>query len=287
MKRLLLGATALLVLACVAAALYLWSCIRASERDKSLIVAVDGNDVAAVRSLLAEGANANARAGAGRIEGPLDLIRFWQDNFPKGTDVFTVAVRNDRWAIAELLLEHGADIDGGVGVDALHAAANCGWLGLATTLLDRGVAVDAPDYDGRSPLVMAFLAKRSEMISLLLDRGADLKNVLRVYKSVYNPDEPKARAIDVYSDLYWDGPTVRALLRHGLPVGTRFVHGERPLLTVAVLAGDRETVAKLIEWGADMHAKDSLGWTALYYAEFQSRKEIAALLQRAGAKKDW
>jgi ankyrin repeat protein len=287
MNRLLLRAAAFLVLVSVIAALYLWSCIRASQRDQALVAAVEAGDREAVRSCLDEGANVNARAGVGQLSGPLDLLRSWQGRVPEGVDVFSVAVRNDRWGIAELLLLSGADVAGRVGVDALHHAAGRGRRGLVAMLLDRGVPVDGPDWDGRSALVLAFLAKRPEVVSLLLDRGADFHKVLRTYRSVSIALDPNARVIDVYSDLNWDGATVRALLRHGLPVGTRLLMGQRPLLTTAVLAGDRETVALLIDRGVDVRAKDDLGRTALYYAEFQSRKKIAALLRGAGAKKDW
>jgi ankyrin repeat protein len=285
MNRLLLRAAALLVLVSVIAALYLWSCIRAGQRDQALVAAVEAGDTEVVRSRLDEGANVNARAGVGQLSGPLDLL-FWQGR-ARGVDVFSVAVRSDRLEVAELLLGRGANVAGPVGVDALHHAAGRGRRGMVAMLLDRGVPVDGPDWDGRSALVLAFLAKRPEVVSLLLDRGADFHKLLRTYRSVSIALDPNARVIDVYSDLNWDGATVRALLRHGLPVGTRLLTGQRPLLTTAVLAGDRETVALLLRGGADVGAKDDLGRTALYYADFQSRKEIAALLRGAGAKKDW
>jgi len=56
---------------------------------------------------------------------------------------------------------------------SLQAAAGLGDVRQATSLLDQGVAVDARDEDGRTPLMLAVAQGRLEVVRLLLARGAD------------------------------------------------------------------------------------------------------------------
>lgn len=72
----------------------------------------------------------------------------------------------------ELLLAQGPDL-GTLGADALVAAASTGRLGVAETLLARGVEADAALPSGVTPLLAAARAGQVEMFRLLLARGAD------------------------------------------------------------------------------------------------------------------
>jgi hypothetical protein len=56
---------------------------------------------------------------------------------------------------------------------SLQAAAGLGDVRQAASLLDQGVAVDARDADGRTPLMLAVAQGRLEVVRLLLARGAD------------------------------------------------------------------------------------------------------------------
>jgi hypothetical protein len=55
----------------------------------------------------------------------------------------------------------------------LLSAAASGDVAQATALLDQGGAVDARDELGRTPLMLAVMQNRPEVVRLLLDRGAD------------------------------------------------------------------------------------------------------------------
>src|SRR5258708_20217073 len=55
----------------------------------------------------------------------------------------------------------------------LQAAAGLGDIRQTALLLDQGVAVDARDADGRTPLMLAVAQGRLGILRLLLARGAD------------------------------------------------------------------------------------------------------------------
>jgi len=55
----------------------------------------------------------------------------------------------------------------------LASAAYLGYDGAVLTMLDRGADIDTPGTDGFPPLYLAAVVGDAEMVSLLLDRGAD------------------------------------------------------------------------------------------------------------------
>lgn len=91
-----------------------------------------------------------------------------------GLDLLSWAALGGAPATARLLLERGADADGG----ALHAAAGGARLELVRLLLDAGADVDRRDPDtGRAPLHAAVTGGAEdslEVVRLLLAAGADV-----------------------------------------------------------------------------------------------------------------
>jgi ankyrin repeat protein len=92
-----------------------------------------------------------------------------------GADLLSWAALGGAAATARLLLEHGADADGG----ALHAAASGSRLALVRLLLDAGADVDRRDPEtGRAPLHAAVAAgpggDAPEIVRVLLKAGADV-----------------------------------------------------------------------------------------------------------------
>jgi ankyrin repeat protein len=290
MKRFLLIFCCLMALLLLTCGFYIWGRMRIAARNAALVAAVENRNFVLVARLLDAGANPNCRRSDGVASGPLayfrSLIR------PRdGQSVLAVAVyfppgNVHSWPIVEALIQQGAEVDADLGTHALHSAAADGAASLVRLLLDRGLPVDGLDFDGRSALVLAVCERKSEVVDLLLERGADLQKVLVPYAQTITLNGRHVRPIDIYSPAQWNGRIVQTLVRHGLSVETRLAP-ERPLLTAAVLAGDQETVSFLLQQGADPNVKDSLGWTGLYYAEIQSRKAIAEILRTAGAIKYW
>jgi ankyrin repeat protein len=91
-----------------------------------------------------------------------------------GVDLLSWAALGGARGTAQLLLERGADADGG----ALHAAVSGGRPELVRLLLDAGADVDRRDRDtGRAPLHAAVAAgghDAPEIVRLLLGAGADV-----------------------------------------------------------------------------------------------------------------
>ena len=76
--------------------------------------------------------------------------------------------------------------------------------------------------------------------------------------------------------------TVKALIERGADVNARA--DEYSVLLAAVYGGDPGIVKLLLEKGADANFRNERGKTPLRAAQETRRKEIAALLQGAGAK---
>jgi ankyrin repeat protein len=281
-----------LILSLLAAGMLCWHLVGSDRRDRALIAAVEAGDLAAAQVLLNEGADANGRKAA-NDSGPLAALQFWDRSRHEGVTALSVAVAGKKWPLAALLIERGANVSGATGVEALHQAGADGATEFMRALLDHGVPVDGralhgqEDPAGRTALMTAVAERRPEVVSLLLSRGADLKNVLAPHPSIFI-NSRTASPLDCYrgGSPNWNGAVVRSLIEHGLAVDT-LLEPREPLIIMATLAGDVETVEFLVAKGAAVDAKDNQGWTALYYAEIQSSRKIASVLIRAGGKKYW
>jgi ankyrin repeat protein len=89
-------------------------------------------------------------------------------------------------------------------------------------------------------------------------------------------------------DVYWGRETrVRALLEWGADVNAKNVEGSTALI-IAAAGGKRSIVRVLLERSARVNEKDIKGKTALDYVQDspddKAKAEIARLLKRAGAK---
>jgi ankyrin repeat protein len=125
--------------------------------DAQMVEAAFVCDLLRVRTLLARGADPNARDEDGR------------------TPLFS-AVLGGSVALLGLLLESKADVNAhdGRGATALHVAAEEVLPEAASLLIARGADVNAQDDDGNTPLGLAVRSARGryEVVRLLLDGGA-------------------------------------------------------------------------------------------------------------------
>jgi ankyrin repeat protein len=140
-----------------------------------------------IKILLDHGADPNARARDNTLTRTIFTMQWFYEN---GATPFVRAAQSGDTELLQLLLKHGADplIPTENGDTALTAAAGIGWvegvtyersakdnLDTLTLLLDLGLDPNGANREGRTPLMGAALKGRSEVVQLLVDRGARLE----------------------------------------------------------------------------------------------------------------
>ncbi|KAL8900047.1 MAG: hypothetical protein Q9207_005885 [Kuettlingeria erythrocarpa] len=220
-------------------------------RGKSILalaiqLASDTLSTATVRALLEHGVDAKTTSSKGS---PLSL-----------------ASRRGKVEVVELLLDHGAEIDGTSDDDnyrtPLWWALHSGHLEVVELLLERKVDVTARTRNGETLLFPAIRSERSgiQIVTELLERGVDIE------------------AEDAHGDTalmkatrrgHGAVETVQLLLANGANIEARSSRRETPLLrAVKSPKGYRadyraDVVLLLLQNGADLRAKDIDGNDAL------------------------
>lgn len=101
-------------------------------------------------------------------------------------------------------------------------------------------------------------------------------------------DEQIARVIELALDLARQGETSHLLefLDHGLPVDTQSEATGDSLLMLAAYHGHAETVAALVERGADVDLRNVRDQSPIAGAIFKGEREVVRVLLDAGADLD-
>ena len=175
-------------------------------------------------------------------------------------------------AVAQLLLEHGADVAAARndGRTALMLAALCGHEAVAQLLLQRSADVAAARNDGATALMLAAVGGHEAVAQLLLQHGADVAAASNggwtaLMRAAVGGHEAVARL----------------LLQHGADVAAAFNDGTTALMSAA--DGGHEAVAKvLLQHGADVAATKNDGDTALMLAAEGGHVAVAQLLLQHG-----
>jgi ankyrin repeat protein len=139
-----------------------------------------------IRLLLEKGANPNAKVTENTLTRTIFTMQWF---YEAGATSFVRASQSSDTALMQLLLKHGADpkLATGHGDTALTAAAGIGWVDGVTyerspkenleavrMLLDLGLDPNGANSEGRTPLMGAALKGRTDVIQLLVERGARL-----------------------------------------------------------------------------------------------------------------
>jgi ankyrin repeat protein len=164
---------------------------------------------------------------------------------------------------------------------AVNLAARMGWINLVRAHIAADpLAVHQRGWIGDTPLHWPAHNGFSDIVTLLLDAGADIE----------------ADEINCYGGkpLHWasehEPATVKVLLARGADVNARNIKpdsdffGVTPLIMNATQTNDCSEVTELLlQAGADLHAVDGQGKTALDHARERGLKRITAVLTAAGA----
>ena len=167
---------------------------------------------------------------------------------------------------------------------AIVAAARAGDVALVHELIEDGVDVDEPygfgdahlpfggGVPGRAALGVAAYAGHVDVVRALVKAGADVDHV----------DDGGFTALFIAIFRLEMTIALELLSVKDIELETRALIGRTPLILAAGL-GLIGVVARLIQVGADLTARDDVGRSALGWARVLHRADVAELLRRYGA----
>ncbi|HTC33254.1 MAG TPA: ankyrin repeat domain-containing protein [Bryobacteraceae bacterium] len=224
----------------------------------ALLWAAYWNDEAAVKALLAAGANVDT---ANRY----------------GVTPLAQASTNGNPQIVEALLNAGADANTfqAEGQTALMSAARSGSAEAVKILLDHGAEVNSKEsWRGQTALMWAAAENHPAVVQVLVDHGADVNLV----SSVFDFTGMKVKPGDVPMHFPRGGFTAllfaarggftecaKILLDHGADIKAADPD-DTSALVLAIINGHYDTAAFLLDRKADPNAADSMGRAALFAA---------------------
>jgi hypothetical protein len=154
----------------------------------------------------------------------------------------------------------------------LLKAVNVDDIAQVKELLDGGLDVNGKNKAGWSALMIAASKGNMEMLSLLIEKGADVDE-----KNTQQGQTPL-----IFAAHWGHADVLRLLIEQGADVNIQMDDGWTALIDS--ISMDKSDVAKiLIESGADINVKSRDGWTALIAAAYKNNGEIVSLLIKHGA----
>ncbi|CAI7660244.1 unnamed protein product [Penicillium manginii] len=183
------------------------------------------------------------------------------------------AIDDNDLGAAEILLENGANPNGnekGPDANPLGLCAQRDLIDMAQLLLGHGASVYNTDASGMSALHWASHENKLGIASLLISHGAN------VGKFGADGATPLHCAIrNNYLQM------TELLLKAGSDIDAPGGNREKTSLMFAADSGFVDLVHMLLANGADIHARDAKGLTALEWAKISSRSEIVKILEEA------
>lgn len=258
--------------------------------------AVQGGNIKTLKDLVAMGvsyapntAGENAFAFVGRGRGGrinVELLQYLKSlglnpkaASPNGQSLaHTVARLGAEEPVLQFLVENGlslseADKEGNT---PLMLAASRGNAAFVTFWLDKN-NVNAANKTGQTALAQAVATNTPDVVKLLIDKGANPKikdqNGNDLYYTLISSYRKGKGSIQRTSDI------MNLLQASGLAMPKT-----GKLLHTALDKDDKDLLAKLIESGEDVNAKDKDGYTVLHYAGMKSKNlDLLKFLVEKGA----
>jgi ankyrin repeat protein len=248
------SATRAVSLAVVAAAGLLCHDVFA-EAGAALIDAAERADIAAVRVMLDEGADVNARQA-------------------DGSTALHAAVLENQAALVDLLLAAGADASAATryNVTPLAIAASNGNAEIVAALVEAGADPNETSREGQTALMTAALNGRTEAIRYLIENGADV-----------DAREPfRGQTALMWAAAEGNTGALRVLAAAGADIHARSSGGFTALL-FAVRENRIDAADGLLDLGANVEDVAPDGTTALNIAMLNAYYDLAAVLLERGA----
>ena len=284
----------------------------AAGTELRLIEAAKRSDVAAVRALVKQGLDVNARAGDGATalhwaayRGRADLIQLLIRSHAAvnatnelGVTPLWVAASVRGTATVEVLLAAGAkpDLVPPTGETPLMIAARMGNLEAIKLLIAHGADVNAKEAArGQTALMWAISERQPQAVELLIDAGADLhartvasKRFVQLCCSDYNGDARGTAWVDyggftplLFAAREGSVESAKYLLSAGATVNDTGADGSTALV-VAAFSGQSAVAELLIEHGADLNAGGG-GYAPLHATVLRGELSLAESLMAHGA----
>ncbi len=264
-----------------------------SALDEKLLTAVQNDNLDKVKDLTNQNANVNTRDKYSwtplhwaTFKGYLEVAEFL---VKKGADVnaasenlygsrpIHIAVENNNENIVEFLLSKGVDANDTdkQGYTPLHYAAWRGRSEVASLLFDKGANVNAADTStaGKKPIHVAAENNSKSVIEFLLSKGV---NVDEADKNGWTPLHYAAKfdQLEVAKFLIEKGANINA-------ADTSTI-GEKPI-HVAAENNSKNIIEFLISKGVSVNDTDKDGRTPLYWASWNGRLDVVEYLIGKGA----
>jgi ankyrin repeat protein len=219
-----------------------------------------------------------ARSGIG-VQARQEMLKTAEVLIAHGADVnggpLYVAAGNNNIDMAKFLLAHGADV-GEKGGWPLMAAIGIGdYVDMAKFLVENGADTNMQFPNGDYPLLTAAFRGNAKCIDFLLSKGAD--------PNITNKQGNTALEYTAQSDYY--AAAAEALLKHGANPNVRNKGGQTPL-GYAAEQGSIKVVEVLLAYKADVNIGDNEGYTPLQGAIQYGAKggrELVEMLVKNGA----
>ncbi|EWZ86326.1 hypothetical protein NW765_001371 [Fusarium oxysporum] len=281
-----------------------WPFYRRTCKYTALSIAADGGYVETVRLLLANGADIEYENKMGEMAifvaataGHVEVMQLLVEN---GADIESAnrfmttplmqACRYRNHEAVKLLIRCGANVERVNNDDetAMSIAVTNGDEPILIALLEAGARFDDGSFFDKTNTPLRRAAKQGhvDMVRLLLSKGAVVE---ANYKFVYrhkSASEPRTPGFTpLLEAAYWGHASVSSvLLDYNANIEAKDTSGLTPLLVAA--SQERYEVMKvLVDRGADIHARDITSRNALYIVWSKRRsKEVAKLLLIKGAK---
>jgi antitoxin component YwqK of YwqJK toxin-antitoxin module len=160
-------------------------------------------------------------------------------------------------------------------VTPLHIACDTCTIEMVKVLVGRGAKINIANGLGQSPLAVAVIKRRIDVVMFLLKHGADPNWVV----SDYHSETPIYRAIESN-----DTAMVNLLLEYKANPHIANYDGRTPLHHAAC-KGDSVMLKRMLMVDNDIYHVDFDNWNALEYAKKCENAETIKILSRMGSKK--
>jgi uncharacterized protein len=254
--------------------------------DTPLIVAVNDLNIEMVKLLLEKGAAVSVRNNyeeTALTEAARsmnpELLRIVLSGNPDVKEKNAALFRAAESAPVVLQMADAPAIPGGHDERA-PAATEPPWVTTVRLLLDSGADVEARDEEGDTPLVRAASYGQTETFNLLLERGGKI-NVRDKRGMTPLIAAACACAVATMNSTY---DIMKILLEKGANVNARTRDGTTALMMAAGSPDGPASVKLLLSKGADPMTKDNQGRTAMTFAKDNPHPDKVRLLKRAMAK---